>query len=261
MRDMESATSDLLQLEAIFATRPALHRQYLEEVLQSFGSLSAACEFLSCVSDADIPPETMPSSAYATSTIEQLYVPAPSSAIHIDWTDEAAVRTMMQVSLAIVVPLVRERVCGLPLPDVEETADRVQYRLTNMTVTSFNLRERNVFTDIYDGVIHITADDVDLDVNIGNWSYRMRFLPVKDNGSARLAFRGVQARIIMTQEGDNMSLSQCTCNVTGSITLRTNDSRLSWVYNSIASVARSALRRNVETTLQNALRQALEEQL
>lgn len=260
---MSVTTSDVARLQTIFAMRPALHRQYLESVLESVGSVSEACEYLSCVPDSEVPSATALSSGCSTSSNSWL-PQGTETQFNVDWSDEEAIATMLEVSTAIVVPSIRDRFCGLPLPDIDNSTnntDRFKYSLTNIIVTSFNLREDNVRSEVHDGTINITADDVDVEVAIGNWSYRMRFPPVKDSGEANLSFRGLKTCVTVRYDNEHVSLLECSCQVRGGVNFRTGDSRLSWFYNSVASVARGAIRHSVEVALQNALRQSLEEQL
>lgn len=260
---MSVTTSDVTTLQTIFAMRPALHRQYLESVLESVGTVSKACEYLSNVPDSEVPSITALSSRRSASS-NSWPSQATETQFDVDWSDQEAVGTMLEVSTSIIVPSIRDRFCGLPLPDIDNSdnsTDRFKYSLANIIVTSFSLHENNVRTQVHDGTIDIIADDIDVEVAIGNWSYRMRFPPVKDNGEANLSFRGLKTCVTVRYDNDNVSLSECSCQVRGGVNFRTGDSRLSWFYNSVASVARGAIRHNVEIALQNALRQSLEEQL
>lgn len=253
MVESHPAPSDLTTLRAIFAQRPALHPHFLEAVLTAHGSLANAVDYLSSLPDAVIPDLAVPDAVLSAQ-------PRVSSPL-LDLSDPATAQTILDNVTAIMVPALRSRLIGLPLPDVSGEADRVSYSLTGLSLTELLLQESHVSASARPEGVDIIADAVNIDVNISSWMYRIRFPRLSDSGRAHLSLRGLRADISLRERAGTIVVDHCVCALHGDVTFRAGDSRLSWLYNSLAAVAKSAIRRTVETTLEQAIKQSLEEQM
>lgn len=111
--------------------------------------------------------------------------------------------------------------------------------------------------------IKVSAIDVALAVDVNHWTYRLRFPPIRDAGRAHLAFAGVKADILLVVNDHDSSLTidNCNCSITGAISFRANDARLSWLYNTLAPMLKNSLKPTLETSLATAIRSGLEGQL
>lgn len=96
-----------------------------------------------------------------------------------------------------------------------------------------------------------------MQVTIGSWAYRIRYLPLRDAGRAVVSCTGVEAAITLREEGHGLRVMACHCTVEG-VSVDMNEARLSWLYNTLAPVVRGHLRRAVSTGLEYAVRDALE---
>lgn len=270
--DMSDPPSDLELLQTIFSTRPALHTKFLEVVLHAHGTVSHACDYLSSMPDSDVP-STQAMTTWSSSTSTEGLCDV--SAHGHQEEEEGNIQTVIHNLIEVVVPSLRQRLTGMSLPTIQvhrdghddrnttTTNDRLQYALEDMKITSFNLQQDDISTNLQNNTINIIARNIDVDISIGHWSYRVKFPfpPIRDSGHATLQFRNVYVSVTLQQQQQHIAVPQCACTIAGGFNFQTSNSRLSWLYNGIASAARNALRRTVQDALENAIRGAIEEQL
>lgn len=233
-------SSDLATLQTIFQARP-FPPTFLEAVLVAHGSLPQACDYLSSLPDTEIP-------YLQPSRRQNIQLSSPES------------QQIVSNLKDIILPSLTSQLTGTRIPDFTAETDRIKYQLSQLCITTLSLPPSNVSIVSNDQTIRITATDISLDVAVGSWAYRIRMPPLRDAGAATFSCRDVQANIVLRVAGDNLIVEQCDL-VVPEVTVRANEARLSWLYNSLASVARASVRKAVEAALQSVVRSALEEQL
>lgn len=164
----------------------------------------------------------------------------------------------------IVVPALKSQLSGLSFPDFVVDTERVKYSLANLTLSSISLQPDHVRVFVTDDAeVHIVAEDIAIAVDVGRWTYRLRFPPIRDAGCAHFEFAGVKADILLRvdQRDESLTVGRCACSIAGAISFRAGNARLSWLYNTLAPILRSAFRPSLEATLTQAVKGALEQQL
>lgn len=265
------STSDLDTLLAIFASRPSLPPHYLQHILAVHsGDISRACHYILNLSDHNHDFQTTPSSftpgtppLYGTSPHSQRPDIQPS---RIDLSDTAQATRLIENIKDIVLPALKSELSGLKFPDLsgEAERERLKYSLSDLVLSSITLHPQHVRVVVTEEKdIHIIASDISIAVKVGQWSYRLRFPPLRDTGCANFEFTGVKADILLrVNEADtSMTVSRCACRINGLISLRANNARLSWFYNSLAAVLKNALRPSMEAGLTQGIRSGIEQQL
>lgn len=225
-----------------------MHPHFLEAVLHAHGSLHLACDYLSSLSDTEVPPPPQ--------NVRTHHLQPPQ----LDLSHPEASQVLANLK-DIVIPALSSQLTGSTIPPLCGETDRVKYSLSGLQVTSFDLDSENVTTEIQsDTSVAIRATDASLNVSTDSWAYRMRFPPLRDTGSANFSCAGITAIVNVRFEDSAIRVTECVCTV-DRVNFRTIDARLSWLYNSLAPVVRGALRRAVENAMNEAIRDALEEQL
>lgn len=259
------STANLHTLQSIFAHRPGLSPPYLQHILAAHaGDLDRACNYILTLSDADLhqplfsqPPNTSPPSLP--------HPPRPDlQPAGIDLSDNVQAQTLIDNLKDIVVPALKTQLAGLRFPDLCGEADRVKYSLAGLVLESIQLHPSHVTVDITeDHHVHIVATDVAISVDVDHWTYRLRFPPIRDAGSAHFEFSGVKADIVLriNDRDATLSVDSCICNIAGAISFRANDARLSWLYNTLAPILKNAFKPSLEATLTHAITDGLEQQL
>lgn len=244
-----ASASDLHTLRSIFSSRTALKPPFLEAVLLAHGSLNLACDYLSSLSDADVPELHNPS---------HLNNSFPTS---LNLSDPHTLVILTNIK-DIVVPSLTSFLEGTPFPDITARADRLTYSLSGLNLNSLRLDVANVTIEIISpSRILVRARQASLALHVQNWSYRLRFPPLRDSGSANVSCTGVSADLTLTVECDgSISVADCVCRV-GNVMFRANNARFSFLYNTLAPIVRAQLRTVVENGLHSALRTCLEDQV
>ena len=234
-------SSDLATLQTIFEAR-LFPQTFLEAVLVAHGSLPQACDYLSSLTDADV---------------SYLYAPTePVAPQQQPLNPDDVIANLKE----IILPSLTSQITHVVIPDIEGRTERVKYNLSNLSITELTLPSEHVSIDLADDQILITATNILLKVSVASWAYRIRLPPLRDAGAATLSCANISVNVTLRPHADHLKIERCEV-VVPEVSLRANEARLSWLYNSLAAVAKASIRKAVEAALQNVVRTALEEQL
>lgn len=177
---------------------------------------------------------------------------------------EAEVCGMINNVKEIAVPMLRERLEGMGISDVEGESEKYVYGMSGMVVEEFRVTEEGVDVEVVDGGegVVVRVRGVDVGVRVGRWMYeRRRLLRVGDcgDGVVRVGDVGVVVRIGGLRGVVRVEEVQVV--VGGDVRLRVGGCRLAVVYNTVARVLLPVLKGRLEREVGVAVKGILEEQL
>lgn len=248
------STSDVETLLSIFAHRPGLSAPYLQHILTAHaGDLHRACDYILTLSDRDI------AHANVSPAVQRNHHPST-----VDLADSENAARLIENLKDIAIPALKAHLDGLRFPDLCGETERVKYSLAGLVLDTIKLQPSNVDVSVEEGrQVHVIARDVAISVDVDHWAYRLRLPPIRDAGRAHFEVAGVAADVLLAvdQRTGVLSVDRCSCSITGAISFRAADARLSWVYNTVAPMLKNACRPALEATLTHAIRDGLDQQL
>lgn len=271
---LPSSPSPLQTLRTLFGDVPGATDDVLLRVLAlNANDVQAACEYILALSDAGIPlddlePDDTDVEGHRSADVSS--GPLNSSqrshpGMFVDLSDPVRAQQVIDGLKEIVVPALQHQLSGLVFPDLTGETGRCSYALCGMRLNEFNIDMPNVHVKVNQrSAIDILAEDLSVSLAVADWSYRVKMTPLRDTGAATASFAGVKAAVGMrVHETDGtLILTDCVCKIEGAVSFRANNSRIpSWIYNLLGAVLRTVFRHSLETTLTDAIRHGLQEQL
>mmetsp|Transcript_11806 Transcript_11806/g.36016 ORF Transcript_11806/g.36016 Transcript_11806/m.36016 type:complete len:305 (+) Transcript_11806:111-1025(+) len=163
----------------------------------------------------------------------------------------------------IVVPALQGQIAGVVFPPIENSTEKLHYSLQELRISKFDIPVDSVDVKISGTTVYIEVQKVDLELEVGTWKYEKTTRPrIHDTGSAKAFLKDVDAvmKLVEGSSIDNpLKVEDCDVKV-GRVTLKTSESRASWLYNSLAVLFRPALKSSAEQTLQVSLTDAIQQQ-
>lgn len=260
-------TEAFAHLTAIFAERPDITAAYLRNILSAHNNdVAAACDYILRHTDEssvrDSPPLYSSARRSSSQSRSRRFIDELQPT-RVDLSDPASLQPLLNNIKEIVVPALKHQLTGLRFPDIRGEEERISYSLTGLQLTSISLDSSNISLAVHDTqMIDVVARSVSLAMNIAQWSYRMRMPPIRDTGRAAAAFSGVKVSMIFRIGADGvLSLGDCACRIEGDVSFRANDAKMSWLYNTLARVLKTAFRPQLESTLSQAVKHGVQSQL
>lgn len=260
-------SSDLVTLQTIFSQRPTLHPKFLQAVLEAHGNLTLAVDYLSSLPDNAIPSSsTLIREESLTTTTTTISTPLHSENFQpttIDLSDPESAQVLLNNLKEIVIPSLTNHLKDLTFPDLVGEAERLKYSLARLRLEKIHVPSEAITLQVEPNEEVVAyAKSLDLDVVVEEWAYRVRFPPLHDSGRAVISFTGIDITVrIAVQDDGKVIVKDCKCSIQGGFNFRANKAKLSWLYNVLVPIFRTPLTRSLESTVEQAVKVGIEEQL
>eukprot|EP00871_Galdieria_phlegrea_P004927 jgi/Galph1/5435/GphlegSOOS_G4008.1 len=199
-------------------------------------------------------------SAFATST-------SPSNSVEESPLPASSRERFITSVKEILIPQLQTELVGMRFPNIENTGQKYEYQLEDLSLQSLNIPSSQVKVTIMHPDIHVECEDIQLNIQIGRWQYRRKgTLSFQDDGEATGSLSNVKVGLIIRshfEEGSEiprMGVRKCDVSV-GEANLRFTGTKASWLYNLLSTLFQNQLKRNVEAVLQRTVSQAVDSQL
>lgn len=166
---------------------------------------------------------------------------------------------MSPTSLPILISHLRAQFSSFPLIPLSYSSPSFSFSLPSPSLQHLHFHDTDLsFTRPQPNVMHVDLLLRSLRLHLPNWSYRIRFPPLRDAGSGFIEANAVHLQVhLSTDQSGEVQLDKSHCHISQGVVVNMKDARLSRLYNVLGTV----LRKRLETSIADAIASLIQNEL